>query len=182
MHAAMVPESLRKKQTRSGEWAVANKIKIGSLKKKDVGNRKRASSRFVLVDQLLYADTEDENDGLNLDLQRYQLYGSWPESQGTSQIKTNSSLISEGRFSHEGYTVCLQIVAATDPKFIRLLKFKIVARMMSECLRMLSVSFKSYKKKSEFVFKEKFDPAKVNNLLMEEDIRDTVTPSIFKRH
>nr|GEX33480.1 hypothetical protein [Tanacetum cinerariifolium] len=69
MHAAMVPESLRKKQTRSGEWAVANKIKIGSLKKKDVGNRKRASSRFVLVDQLLYADTEDENDGLNLDLQ-----------------------------------------------------------------------------------------------------------------
>ncbi|GJY02124.1 hypothetical protein Tco_0360276 [Tanacetum coccineum] len=63
MHVVVVPESFLKKQNRSGEWAVANKIKIGALKKTDVCNKKRANSRY-----LLYADTEDENIRLNLAL------------------------------------------------------------------------------------------------------------------
>ncbi|GJW79098.1 hypothetical protein Tco_0140780 [Tanacetum coccineum] len=63
MHVAVVSELFMKKQNTSGEWAVAKNIKIGALKKTNVDNRKRASSRYFL-----YADTEDENIGLNLAL------------------------------------------------------------------------------------------------------------------
>ncbi|GJV46538.1 hypothetical protein Tco_1431074 [Tanacetum coccineum] len=46
MHVVVLLESFLKKQNKSGEWAVANKIKIKALKKTDVGNTKRASSRY----------------------------------------------------------------------------------------------------------------------------------------
>nr|GEX08694.1 hypothetical protein [Tanacetum cinerariifolium] len=61
MHVVVLSESFLKKQNRSGEWAVANKIKIRALKKTDVGNWKRASSRSALVDEAFKAITEHKN-------------------------------------------------------------------------------------------------------------------------
>ncbi|GJY05765.1 membrane occupation and recognition nexus repeat-containing protein, partial [Tanacetum coccineum] len=59
---------LSEKQNRSGEWVVANKITIGALKKTDVCNRKDQVQGKLEFQGLLFADTEDENCGLNLAL------------------------------------------------------------------------------------------------------------------